>query len=102
MPARLPHFCGCVPASLIFLYLFKYLFKGPDHARFTVHSLEQGADGEQPRDEYQEYVDGRYLSSTEAVYRFFGYNSVWKSPGVVCLPGRPEPYSNAANRNCRS
>ncbi|KAN0073102.1 hypothetical protein V8E54_009216 [Elaphomyces granulatus] len=38
---------------------------------------------EQARDEYCDYVDGRrYLSSTEAVYRFFGYNSVWKNLSV--------------------
>lgn len=71
--------------TLVFLYLYKYLFKGPDHANFTVHSLERDGDGE-PTDEYDEYLKGRYLSSTEAVYRFFGYNSVWKNPSVVCLP----------------
>jgi hypothetical protein len=71
--------------TLIFLYLYKYLFKGPDHARFTVHSLGQDPDAEQPRDKYRDYVDGPYLSSTEA-YRFFGYNSVWKNPSVMCLP----------------
>lgn len=70
-------------SSWIFLYLYKYLFKGPDHARF---SLEQDADADQPRDEYRDYVEGRFLSSTEAVYRFFGCHSVWKNPSVACLP----------------
>jgi hypothetical protein len=64
--------------TLVFLYLYKYLFKGPDHTNFTVHSLERDGDGE-PTDEYDEYVKGRYLSSTEAIYRFFGYHSVWKN-----------------------
>ena len=34
---------------MVFLYLYKYLFKGPDHARFTVHSLEQEGDGDWPK-----------------------------------------------------
>jgi len=72
--------------SMIFLYLYKYLFKGPDHARFTVHSLQQDGDGDLPRDEYQDFVNGRYLSSSESIYRFFGFNCVWKNPSVVCLP----------------
>jgi hypothetical protein len=65
--------------SMIFLYLYKYLFKGPGHARFTVHSLEQDIDGDRPRDEYQVFMNGRYLSSSEAIYRFFvsGNIPVW-------------------------
>ncbi|KAN0080965.1 hypothetical protein V8E54_004169, partial [Elaphomyces granulatus] len=67
--------------SMVFLYLYKYLFKGPGHARFTVHSLEQDIDGDRPRDEYQVFVNGRYL---EAIY-LFGFNCVWKHPSVVGL-----------------
>jgi hypothetical protein len=49
------------PPALYSSYLYKYLFKGPDHARFTVHSLEQEGDGDWLRDEYRDFVNGRYL-----------------------------------------
>jgi hypothetical protein len=37
-------------------------------------------------DEYQDYVSARYLSSSEAVYRIFAFETVRKSPTVRCLP----------------
>jgi hypothetical protein len=37
----------------VFMYLFKYLFKGPDRAKFTVRSGDQV---DQQQDEVQDYV----------------------------------------------
>jgi hypothetical protein len=69
--------------TTIFLYLFKYLFKGPDRARFSLHQLDSTREDV---DEYRDYVNARYLSATEAIYRIFNFESVYKNPSVRCLP----------------
>jgi hypothetical protein len=72
--------------AVIFLYLFKYLFKGPDRTRFSLHAVSSPQDENELVDEYEDYVSARYLSSSEAVYRIFGFETVRKSPAVRCLP----------------
>ncbi|KAJ6003691.1 hypothetical protein N7522_006383 [Penicillium canescens] len=73
--------------ATIFLYLFKYLFKGPDRARFGIRALHDArADGEDDQiDEFRDYMNARYLSSSEAVYRILNFHTVSKRPGVRCL-----------------
>jgi hypothetical protein len=73
--------------ATIFLYLFKYLFKGPDRARFGIRTLhDDRADGEEDQvDEFRDYMNARYLSSSEAVYRILNFHTVSKRPGVRCL-----------------
>ena len=70
-------------SALIFLYLFKYLFKGPDRTRF---SLRRGFAENDAVDEYDDYMNGRYLSATEGVYRSCNFDIVFKRPAVRCLP----------------
>ncbi|TVY62600.1 ATP-dependent DNA helicase pif1 [Fusarium oxysporum f. sp. cubense] len=67
----------------IFMYLFKYLFKGPDRANFRVSDDSPASD---TPDEYKDYIAARYLSSSEAAYRIFSFSIVTKEPSVRCLP----------------
>lgn len=78
-------FVDVCSTAVIFLYLFKYLFKGPDRTRFSLRALSSPQDENELVDEYEDYVSARYLSSSEAVYRIFGYNTVRKRPAVRCL-----------------
>jgi hypothetical protein len=79
-------FVDVCSTALIFLYLFKYLFKGPDRTRFSLRALSSTQDRDEPVDEYEDYVNARYLSSSEAVYRIFAFETVRKTPAVRCLP----------------
>lgn len=67
-----------VSTAAVFSYLFKYLHKGPDEAWFSVRQDNE--------DEIDEYVRGRYLSSTESSCRILGFELCFKSPSVCCLP----------------
>jgi hypothetical protein len=88
-------------------YLFKYITKGSDRAKiyFEVTSKTANASpgpGLAPRDEIQEYIDARYLSVCEALWRAFEYDIHYRVPPVermcVHLPGmnhvRYEPGAN--------
>src|SRR4051812_39971558 len=57
----------------VFMYLYKYLFKGPDRTIFTVSGSDRDGD-EQPTDELKDYIRGRYLSASEAAWRILKYN----------------------------
>jgi hypothetical protein len=59
--------------------------------RFTVHSLEQEGDG-RPRDEYQDFVNGRSRPARLSA----GFSASISS--VVCLPFHPVLWSDAAVR----
>jgi hypothetical protein len=37
-------------------------------------------------DEFRDYISGRYLSSSEAVYRIFSFNLTSKRPPIRSLP----------------
>jgi hypothetical protein len=49
----------------VFMYLYKYLFKGPDHALFRIHH-STAHEEQEPINEIKDYVDAHYLSSPEA------------------------------------
>ena len=58
-------------------YLYKYIFKGPDHVQVAVHT----------NDEIKDYQYSRYISSSEASYRFLGYHiHPRRDPAVAGLP----------------
>jgi hypothetical protein len=65
----------------VFMYLYKYLFKGPDHTYFHVQQ-----DSDKTIDKVCDYVDGRYLSAPEAAWRMLGFEITSKDPSVTCLP----------------
>jgi hypothetical protein len=69
-----------------FMYLYKYLFKGPDKTRFRFETTVDGSVSAEVDDEFHDYISGRYLSSSEAVYRIFNFNVTSKRPAVRCLP----------------
>ena len=58
-------------------YLYKYIHKGPDRARIEVHN---------EADEVTNYLDSRYVTSSEAVWHIFRYSMHDKSHVVDRLP----------------
>ncbi|PNT74536.1 hypothetical protein BRADI_1g16980v3 [Brachypodium distachyon] len=81
-------------------YLFKYVLKGNDRARARVHDptvrLDESVVGgvetlEGGVDEVEEYVNCRYLSSCEAMWRMFSFDVHVRKPSVerleIHLPG---------------
>jgi hypothetical protein len=77
-------------------YLFKYVTKGSDRAKiyFEVTARTANASPEPhvpPRNEIQEYIDARFLSVCEALWRAFEYDIHYRVPAVerllVHLPG---------------
>ena len=70
----------------VFMYLYKYLFKGPDRTRFRFQTAADGSTSAMVDNEFHDYINGRYLSSSEAVYRIFNFHLTSKRPSVRCLP----------------
>ena len=71
----------------IFMYLYKYLFKGPDRSNFALawgQPQSQADDAES--NEFDDYINGRYLSATEAAWRILAFDITRKSPAVVSIP----------------
>ena len=65
----------------VFMYLYKYLFKGPDHTQFRLlRNEETGVN------EITDYINRRYLSTPEAAWRILNFEIVHKQPSVSCLP----------------
>lgn len=63
-------------------YMFKYIYKGHDRAQvaYAIDAVRA------PADEIRAYEDGRYVSSTEAAWRIFGFHCHGKDPKVKRLP----------------
>jgi hypothetical protein len=70
-------------------YLYKYVYKGHDRAEVRVHrdmaTSEEDLQNE-VRDEVNEYVDGRYISASEASCRIYGFDLHEMTPTVHRLP----------------
>jgi hypothetical protein len=70
-------------------YLYKYVYKGHDHAQVDVGRVDIVAlDGVAPAqplmwDEIKIYQDGRYVSTFEASHRLYGFDLHKKHPNVV-------------------
>jgi hypothetical protein len=72
-------------------YLYKYVYKGHDRARGRLQPAQNQPDGQAQAvppavDEIAEYIDGRYVSSSEACWRLFGFTMSAQYPNVVRLP----------------
>ena len=84
-----------VSGTSIFMYLYKYLFKGPDQATYSVtpQTLNEDSEpnGNLPIDETKDFIRARYLSASEAAWRILRYDTIRKSIPVqalaVHLPG---------------
>ncbi|XP_061993578.1 uncharacterized protein LOC133711477 [Rosa rugosa] len=64
--------------SMLIKYLFKYINKGPDRARVVLQ--------DNMNDEIKTYLNCRYLSPPEAVWRLFEYPIHSRHPAVQRLP----------------
>jgi hypothetical protein len=73
-------------------YLFKYCYKGSDRAVMTVEGDEKSQD----RDEIKNYLDSRYISATEAIWRLFEFDLHGRYPNVVRLPVHIEGHQTVA------
>ncbi|XP_055386179.1 uncharacterized protein LOC129615126 [Condylostylus longicornis] len=76
--------CHCnleiATTTKVIKYVYKYLHKGPDHA------LPSVIENMNSQDETENYVNYRYISSSEALWRIFEYNLCHCHPAVVPLP----------------
>ncbi len=72
-------------------YLYKYVYKGHNHAQVDVGSVDAAAlDGVAPaqprmRDEIKIYQDSRYVSASEASHRLYGFDLHKEHPNVIRL-----------------
>lgn len=108
------HICVEVAATLAcVVYLFKYVYKGPDRAQATVGEDSEPMSWVQDNaaciivyfnilfltssthhpDEITSYLDGRYVSTSEASWRLFGFPLHEMRPFVIPL---------AVHTGCRS
>jgi hypothetical protein len=69
-------------------YLFKYVYKGHDCAVFKIDRVGRGPgeNAENNWDEISSYLDTRYVSAPEAVWRLLGSPMKFKSHAVYRLP----------------
>jgi hypothetical protein len=63
-------------------YLYKYVYKGHDR---TCVSVESDGNAAEPVDEIKQYLDGRYVSACEAVWRIFKFPLHRNYPAVQRL-----------------
>jgi hypothetical protein len=77
-------FVDIVYTVKVFMYLYKYLFKGPDRALFRIQDYSNHED-QQPVDEANDYVNARYLCAPEAAWRILGFDISSKEPSVKAL-----------------
>ena len=77
------------------MYLYKYLFKGPDHTQFhLLWNKETGVN------EITDYINGRYLSAPEAAWRILNFEIVHKQPSVSCLPVHLPGQNTPLRKSC--
>ena len=63
-------------------YLFKYMYKGSDAANLVIAQKN----GIYDHDEIKQYQNTRYVSSMEATYKLFEFQTEFKSHTVYRLP----------------
>ncbi|KAJ3707925.1 hypothetical protein LUZ61_011630 [Rhynchospora tenuis] len=80
--------------SIMIKYLFKYICKGRDRARVSIQrnappassNSAQQNQSEQIVDEILDYLDCRYLTPHESIWRLFQYHIHYSYPSVERLP----------------
>jgi hypothetical protein len=63
-----------------FMYLYKYMFKGPDSTRYSI------SDHNCHVDNLKDFINARHVSASEATWRIFGFEITRKHSSVSCLP----------------
>jgi len=67
-------------------YLYKYVYKGHDHAEVDVATPDGAAPAQSlMRDEIKIYQDSRYVSASEASHRLYGFDLHKEHPNVIRL-----------------
>ncbi|KAE8230528.1 hypothetical protein CF326_g4466 [Tilletia indica] len=75
-----------------FVYIFKYIHKGPDYVDFRFAEPAEGFEETATR-AADDYIRARYLSATEATWRLMAFDLTSKVPSVARL-GVHEPGAN--------
>jgi len=65
----------CAASFATLKYIFKYVQKGPDRGLLEF----------QMKDEVKRWIDGRYISSPDAMWRIFQFDTHQQTPNVVWL-----------------
>jgi hypothetical protein len=73
--------CGSIKAVK---YLFKYIYKGHDRASVTVREADK-EDNKGNIDEIKQYMDARWVTPPEALWRIYGFDISDRSPSVLSL-----------------
>lgn len=77
------------------MYLYKYMFKGPDHSYFHITLPTELNSTSEPINEVKDYIDGCYLCVPEAAWQIIGFHLTNKIPSVrplsIHLPGENIP-----------
>ena len=63
-------------------YLYKYVYKGHDRASISIDQPDSNG----VVDEIKRYIDARWVTPPEAMWRIFGFNLSESSPSVLQLP----------------
>ena len=68
-------------------YLYKYIYKGHDRATVTLSQTmnHQISDTPDPVDEIKMYLDARYISASESIWRIFHYKMHNYTPNIQRL-----------------
>src|ERR1044072_5854480 len=68
-------------------YLYKYIYKGHDRATITLSQTNghQISDTPDPVDEIKMYLDARYISASESIWRIFHYRMHNHTPNIQRL-----------------
>jgi len=71
-------------------YLYKYVYKGHDRATIALYQSannngQHTLNSTEPVDEIKMYLDARYVSSSESIWRIFHYKMHGRSPTVQRL-----------------
>lgn len=82
-------------------YLYKYVFKGHDRALISMRQnmmQQQQQQQQQVVNEIQQYIDARYVSASEALWRLYSFSLFHRSPAVqlllLHLPNQQSVYYN--------
>ena len=68
-------------------YLYKFVYKGHDRSIIEFKAVSENGETAEAKsvNEISQYLEGRYVSATEACYRFFGYKLHANMPHVLRL-----------------
>lgn len=66
-------------------YIYKYVYKGYDCATIQIGNINNNGESEPQIDEIKNYLNGRYVGSTEAAWRIFEFPMHFQSHTIIRL-----------------